>query len=126
MTKQTLRNFALELSLSALALIPSTSLAQAQLASRLPAKRLASAATQAASHQTTHLAKATGSPSSSSSSSSSLSYTYTLLSFPGSLDTSAEGINLGATTPKMEIVGAANEGGFLAKVSEKKTVTETY
>ena len=126
MTKQTLRNFALELSLSALALIPSTSLAQAQLASRLPAKRLASAATQAARHQTTHLAKAPGSPSSSLSLSSSLSYTYTLLSFPGSLDTSAEGINLGATTPKMEIVGAANEGGFLAKVSEKKTVTETY
>jgi hypothetical protein len=113
MTKQTLRNFALELSLSALALIPSTSLAQAQLASRLPAKR-PSAATQPSSPQI----KAPGSPSSS--------YTYTLLSFPGSLDTFAEGINLGVTTSKIEIVGGADDGGFLAKVSEKKTVTETY
>jgi probable HAF family extracellular repeat protein len=112
MTKQTLKNFALALGLSGLALLPSTSVAQIALASKLPAKNPASAAAQAASHQT----KTPGSPS----------YTYTLLSFPGSLDTFAEGINLGANTSKAEIVGGAGDGGFLAKVSEKKTVTETY
>jgi len=82
------------------------------LASKLPGKNPAAAASQAASHQT----KTPGSPS----------YTYTLLSFPGSLDTYAGGINLGATTSKTEIVGGAGEGGFLARVSGKKTVTETY
>ncbi len=112
MTKQTLKNFALALGLSGLALLPSTSVAQIALASKLPAKNPASAAAQAASHQ----AKTPGSPS----------YTYTLLSFPGSLDTFAVGINLGATTSKIEIVGGAGQGGFLARVSEKKTVTETY
>jgi probable HAF family extracellular repeat protein len=112
MAKQTLTNFALALGLLELALIPSTSWAQVGLPSKLPGKHPASAAAQSASHQ----AKTPGSPS----------YTYTLLSFPGSLDTVAEGINLGATTSKMEIVGAAGEGGFLARVSGKKTVSETY
>jgi uncharacterized membrane protein len=112
MTKQTLKNFALALSLLGLALIPSTSLAQAGHASKLPGKNPATAAAQAASHQT----QAPGAPS----------YTYTLLSFPGSLYTFAEGINLGATTSKTEIVGGAGEGGFFARVSGKKTVAETY
>jgi hypothetical protein len=112
MTKQTIRNFALASGLFGLALIPSTSLAQVAFASKLPGKRPASAAAQAASHQT----KTPGSPS----------YTFTLVSFPGSLSTFAEGINLGATTSKTEIVGGAGEGGFLAKVAEKKTVTEAY
>jgi len=112
MKKQTLKNFVLALGLLGLALIPSTSLAQVRVASKLPAKRPASAAAQAASHQT----DTPGSPS----------YTYTLLSFPGSLYTFAEGINLGATTSKIEIAGGAGQGGFVAKVSGKKTVTEAY
>jgi len=112
MTKQTLKNFALALGLLALALIPSTSWAQVGLGPKLPGKNPASAATQAASHQT----KTPGAPS----------YTYTLLSFPGTLYTYPEGINLGATTSKIEIVGGVGQGGFLARVSERKTVTETY
>jgi probable HAF family extracellular repeat protein len=118
MTKQTLKNLALALALLVLALIPSTSLGQLGLVSKLPAKRPASAAAQAASHQT----KTPGSPS----------YTHTLLSFPGTLYTYANGINKGATSSKIEIVGgygAADGGaaaGFLAHVSGKKAVTETY
>jgi hypothetical protein len=112
MTKQTLKNFALALGLSGLTLIPSTGLAQVAFSPRLPGKNPVSAAARAASHQT----KTPGSPS----------YTYTLLSFPGTLYTYPEGINSGATTSKIEIVGGAGQGGFLAKVSEKKTVTETY
>jgi uncharacterized membrane protein len=112
MTKQTFRNFALAMGLLALALIPSTSWAQVGLASKLPGKNPTTTAAQVVSHQT----MAQGAPS----------YTFTLLSFPGSLDTVAEGINLGATTSKMEIVGAAGQGGFLARVSGKKTVSEAY
>jgi len=112
MTKQTLKNFALALGLLGLALIPSTSLAQAGPASKLPGRNPASAAAQAASHQ----AKSPGSPS----------YTYTLLSFPGSLSTTAISINPGATTSKIEVVGIAGTNGFLARVSGKKTITETY
>src|SRR5271166_3972117 len=112
MTKQTLKNFALTLSLLGLALIPSTSLAQTGLASKLPGKNPATAASQAPSHHT----KTPGSPS----------YTYTLLSFPGSLDTFAGGMNPGATTSKVEIVGGYGTGSFLAHVSGTKTVKETY
>lgn len=112
MTNQTLRNFALALGLLGLGLIPSTSLAQVGLASKLPGKNPATAAAQAASHQT----QTPGSPS----------HTYTLLSYPGSLYTFAQGINLGATTSKMEIVGGSGPGGFLARVSGKKVVAETY
>jgi hypothetical protein len=111
-TKQTSKNFALALSLLGLALIPSTSLAQAGLASKFPARRPASAAAQAASHQT----KTPGAPS----------YTYTLLSFPGTLSTNANGINKGATSSKIEIVGEYGAGSFLAHVSGTKAVTETY
>ena len=106
MTKQTLKNVALTLGLLGLGLLPSTGLAQVGLGPKLPGKHPASATTRAASHQT----KTPGAPSS----------TYTLLSFPETLSTSAEGINLGATTSKMEIVGGAGQGGFLARVSEKK------
>ncbi|MGD0214675.1 MAG: hypothetical protein ABSB87_15725 [Terriglobales bacterium] len=120
MTRPTLKNFVLALSLLGTALIPSTSLAQVGLASKLPGKRPASAAAQAASHQ----AKTAGSPS----------YTYTLLSFPGALLTSAASINLGATTSKTEIVGGYGppeqgnlaQGGFLARVSGTKAVAESY
>ena len=112
MTKQTLKNFALALGLLGTALIPSTSLAQVGSASKLPGKNPATAAAQTANHQT----KTPGSPS----------YTYTLLSFPGSLDTSAYGMNPGATTSKVEIVGGYGDSGFLAHVSGTKTVKETY
>lgn len=119
MTKQTLRNFALAQSLSVLALIASTSLAQVGVASNLPARRGPSAAAHAASPQ----AKTPRAPS----------YTYTLLNFPGTYYTYANGVNPGATTLKTKIVGgysAANdpEGGFgfLAHVSGKKIVTESY
>jgi probable HAF family extracellular repeat protein len=118
MTKQTLKNFALALGLSALALIPSTSLAQVGLAPKLPGKHPASAAARAAGHQT----KTPGAPS----------YTYTLLSFPGTFYTYVNGINPGATSSKTEIVGGYGNAdgyigaGFLAHVSGTKTVTETY
>ncbi len=84
MTRLTLKNFALALSLLGLALISSAVSAEVGLASKLPGKRPTTAAAQSASHQT----KTPGSPS----------YTYTLLSFPGALLTSAASINLGATT----------------------------
>jgi hypothetical protein len=117
MTKQTIRNFGLALGLLVPALIPSTSLAQVGLASKLPGKNPASAAAQAARHQI----QTPGSPS----------YTYTLLNFPGTLYTYAGGINPGATTSKIEIVGEYSNAdggtaGFLAHVSGTKTVKETY
>lgn len=113
MTRQIWRHFALTLGLLGLALLPSTSLAQVGLGPKLPGKNPASAEAQAASRQ----AKTPGAPS----------YTYTLLSFPGSLDTIASGINPGATTSKMEIVGAySGTGAFVAHVSGTKTFRETY
>ncbi len=112
MTKQSLRNFAIALGLLGLALIPSTSVAQVGPASKLPGKNPATAAAQAASHKT----KKPGSPS----------YSYTLLSFPGTLSTNANGINKGATSSKIEIVGEYGAGSFLAHVSGTKAVTETY
>jgi hypothetical protein len=112
MTKQALKHPALALGLLGLALLPSTSLAQARLASKLAGKRPASVAAHAASHQT----KAPGAPS----------YTYTLLSFPGTLSTAAIGINLGAITSKTAIIGAGGEDGFVALVSGKTKFTETY
>ena len=111
-TRQTLKSFALALSLLGTALMPSTSLAQVGLASKLPGKNPATAAAQAASHQ----AKTPGAPS----------YTYTLLSFPGSLDTDASGLNPGATTSKIDIVGIYSAGAFLSHVSGTKTIKETY
>jgi probable HAF family extracellular repeat protein len=110
MTKQTAKNFAL--SLLGLLLIPSTSLAQAGPASILPGKKPITDRAQMASHQ----AKTPGTPS----------YTYTLLSFPGSLETDAYALNPGATASKIEIVGSYGTGAFVAHVSEKKTVVETY
>jgi len=112
MTRQTLKHFSLSLALVGLALSTSPSMAQVGLASKRPGARAASSPAQAASHQ----AQTPGSPS----------YSYTLFSFPGTLVTYANGINKGATTSKIEIVGAAGQGGFLVGVSEKKTVSEAY
>lgn len=112
MTKQTLKHLALALGVLGLALIPSTIWAQVGPASKLPGKRPASAAVQAASHQI----KTPGAPS----------YTYTLLSYPGTLSTLAIGINPGAITSKIATVGLAGQDGFVALVSGKKKFTETY
>jgi len=112
-----LKNAALSAGLLGLALSTSTSLAQVGFASKLPGKRPPSAAARAADRQ----ARTPGSPS----------YTYTLLSFPGTLITYPGGINLGATTSKIQLTGGYGsgilaQGGFLATVSGTKTVTETY
>ncbi len=119
MTRRTVTNSGLVLALLGLVQIPSTGLAQVGVASKFPGKRRPSAAAHAASHP----AKTPGTSS----------YTYTLLSFPGTYYTYANGINAGATTSKTEIVGgysATNnpEGssGFLAHVSGTKTVAESY
>jgi hypothetical protein len=118
MRKQTLKNFAVSLVLLGVSLIPSPSIAQVRASSKLPGKRAVSSAARAPNRQT----QTPGSPS----------YTYTLLNFPGTLFTQAAGINPGATTSKTEIVGGygplveINQGGFLARVSGKKTVVETY
>lgn len=117
MTKLTLKNAVLSAGLLGLALSTSTGFPQFGIAAKLPGKRPPSAAAQAASHQ----AITPGSPS----------YNYTLLSFPGTLITYVNGINLGATASKIDIVGGygANilaQGGFLTRVSGTKTVTESY
>jgi hypothetical protein len=60
------------------------------------------------------------------------SYNYTLLNFPGTLTTFAICINKGATTSKTYVVGGYGtapelyQAGFLARVSGKKTVAESY
>src|SRR5271170_3450027 len=118
MTRPTMKHFAISVAVFGVALIPSLSLAQVGLASKLPGKRAASSVVHATGRQ----AQTPTSPS----------YTYTLLNFPGTLFTQAAGINPGATTSKIEIVGGygplveINAGGFLARVSGKKTVVETY
>ncbi|MGA9354182.1 MAG: hypothetical protein WBV46_10870 [Terriglobales bacterium] len=114
MTKKTLRNTVLSVGLFGLALGSSTSLAQAGPVSKLPARRPASAAAQAASRS----AKTMGAPT----------YSYTVLGYPGSLSANVNGINHGATT-KIELVGAGGatgSQGFIASVTEKKTTTEKY
>jgi hypothetical protein len=118
MTKRTLKHFALSLALLGVVLSPFPSVAQVGRASKLPAKPVASPRAQAASQQT----KTLGSPS----------YTFTLLNYPGTLSTAAICINKGASTSKTQIVGGygsapeLNQAGFLARVSGKKTVTESY
>jgi uncharacterized membrane protein len=112
MTKQILKHFVLSLALLGLALSTSPSMAQVGLASKRPGVRASLSPAQAASHQ----AQTPGSPS----------YTYTLLSFPRVLSTYANGINKGATTTKIEIVGGQSQGGFLVVVSGKATVSEAY
>lgn len=120
MTKQTSKNFALSLVVLGVSLIPSQSVAQLRLASKLPGKHPASSTAQSARSQT----QTPGSPS----------YTYTLLSYPGQLTTVAICINKGATTSKTGIVGGYDDpngdsfpqAGFLVKASGTKTVTETY
>jgi len=118
MNKQTFKYFALTLALSVITLMPSQSPAQVRAAAKLPGWHKSSSVGQAASHQV----KTAGSPS----------YNYTLLNFPGTLTTLAICINKGVTTSKTYIVGGYGtapelyQAGFLARVSGKKTVAESY
>src|SRR5579863_3766945 len=115
MTKQALKHFALSLVVLGLAVSTSPSMAQVGLALKHLSKRPASSPSQAASHP--------------AQTPETTSYTYTFLSYPGTFFTYANGINKGATTSKIEIVGGesnSNQGGFLLGVTEKKTVTEAY
>jgi len=124
MTKQTLKHFAVVSALLGLLLSASVAGSQVGALRKLPGKRAGSSASQAPARP----AKTPGSPS----------YTFTLLNFPGTLSTLAEGINLGATSSAVEIVGGINidddvvngngetQGGFVARVSGTKIFNETY
>ena len=111
MTRQTLKSFALALSLLGTALIPSTSSAQVGLR---PSFRVKSGNGRGASGKPS--GKDAGAPS----------YTYTLLSFPGSLDTDASGLNPVRPSSRFDIVGIYSAGAFLSHVSGTKTIKETY
>jgi hypothetical protein len=118
MNKRTLKYFAVSLAMLGVVLIPSQSTAQGRASSKLPGRYKSSSAAQAANRRV----KTAGSPS----------YTYTLLNFPGTLTTLAICINKGVTTSKTYIVGGYGDApelyqaGFLARVSGKKTVAESY
>jgi len=124
MTTQTLKHFAVSSALLGLLLTASLAGAQAGIVRRMPRKRAGSSARQAVVRPST--------------TPGSTSYTFTLLNFPGTLSTLAEGINLGATSSAMKIVGGINldddavngngetQGGFLARVSGAKIFSETY
>jgi len=115
MTQQILKHFVLSLALLGLALSTSSSMAQVGLASKRLGTRSTSSPAQAASRQ--------------AQTPETTSYTYTFLSYPGTFFTYADGINKGANTSKIEIVGGQSnhdQGGFLVGVTEKKTVTEAY
>lgn len=118
MTKQTLKHFALSPVLFGLALIPSLSLAQAGLASKLPGKRAASHAPQSTSRPSQAVVPGTASYS-----------TFSYIDFPQSPYTYATGINSGAASPKMLIVGEygpENEAGFRLQVEGKKGTTYAF
>lgn len=118
MTMHTSKNAVLCAAVLGIALSTSMSLAQAGPVSKFPARHPASGAHPASNAAASHPTQTPGA-----------SYTYTVLSFPGALSTSANGINHGVTTSKIEVVGwggPTGDQGFIAGVSEKKTVTETY
>src|ERR1700727_24870 len=119
MTKQTLTTFATSFVTSVLLCVifsAAVTLAQPAIRSKLPGLRPASSSMTATATQT---------PGTSS-------YSYSLFNFPGTFYTFALGINLGATTTEIEIVGGygpdveITPAGFLAQVSGKKTVIESY
>jgi probable HAF family extracellular repeat protein len=118
MTRQTPKNITLLLTLLGLVLSASGTRAQVERLAKGPGSHTAPRAAAQPPGQT----KTPGSPS----------YRFTLLNYPGAPFTFAEGINPAAKSSKIAIVGGINtdvpsgEGGFLAKVSENKTVTEIY
>jgi len=109
-----------------LAMLLSASLSWAQIGpvGKLPGRRGASSPAQMASRQAGQ-AKTPGSPS----------YTYGYLDFPLAPDTAAYGINPGATSSEMELVGAygpqvavtgEGSGFFLEVVQHKANFTQTF
>src|SRR5580658_602465 len=120
MARQTVKYLALSLAGLALALSASPGLAQGRLAAR-PHKRSAFSPSSSAS-KTIQSAQPDGS-----------SYTYTLFDFPGTFYTFGVALNVGATTPKIEIVGGYGDApllgydSFLMYESQgKPVVTESY
>jgi hypothetical protein len=120
MKKQTLKHFVVSSALLGLMLTASAAGAQVKGLKKLPGNGAASSAGQA--------------PARPSLTPGSPSYTFTLLDYPGEFATGILGINPGATTSKVEMVGLfassgfcyCAQGGFLVRVSGTKTVTETY
>jgi uncharacterized membrane protein len=120
MTSQLWKHIAVSSALLGLMLTASLAGAQIRAVKGLPGKRAGSSASQA--------------PVQPSITAGTPSYTFTLLSYPGQLYSAPNGINPGATTSKVELVGGyantefcyCEEGGFLARVSGTKTITETY
>jgi len=118
MTKQTLKYFALSLACLGMLLSASLSMAQHQSALRLPSRHTLSSPSPA----TIQRAQPSGS-----------SYTYSLFDFPGTFYTYGVALNVGASSPRLEIVGGYGDApllgyeSFLMYGSEnKKTVTEAY
>jgi hypothetical protein len=119
MKKQTLKHLAVSSALLGLMLTASVAGAQVRGIKMLPGKRVGASASQASARPSI----TPGSPT----------YAFTLLNYPGQLYTFANGINKGATTSKVWIVGSYgltedgfSVGGFLTRVSGTKTVTEAY
>jgi hypothetical protein len=124
MKKQALKHFAVVSTVLGLLTTASVAGAQVRGVKGLAGKRARSSASQA--------------PVRPSVTSGSPSYAFTLLNYPGQLLTSGQfstdavGINKGATTSKVEIVGGYGYengfpvNGFVTRVSGTKTVTETY
>jgi hypothetical protein len=116
MTKQTLKHFALSLACLGLALSAIRS------------------AGQLGPHRSNHQQISPASPAKSQSArTGGTSYTYTLFDFPGTFYTYPTALNVGAKTPKVEIVGGYGNGtllfseSFLLYGSENKgDVTEIY
>jgi hypothetical protein len=119
MTKQTLKRFALSLAFIGLLFAASSSLAQGK---RVGLGRMG------ARHPSHAVVRSGHTPPPGSA-----SYTFTFFGFPQALYTAASSINLGAATPKIEIVGIYGPNpvgygsGFLLQASESKgTINEAY
>ncbi len=120
MTKETVKYLTLSLAVLAITLGASPSFAQSRSAV-LPHKRSAFSPSSTAS-KTIQSAQPAGS-----------SYTYTIFDFPGTFYTFGVALNVGATTPEIEIVGGYGDApllgydSFLMYESQgKPTVTESY
>lgn len=118
MRKKSLQHIALALALSGLTLSPSTSLAQGRLAARL--------------HKHNPFSASSASKTIQSAQPDGPSYTYTLFDFPGTFYTFGLAMNVGATVPKIEIVGGYGDApelgteSFLMYASLGKKVSTDY
>jgi uncharacterized membrane protein len=120
MTKLPLKNIVLSLALLGVAL--SASIGRAQGRHELLARKRNAGSRSSAARKTIQRAKPAGA-----------SYTYTLFDFPGTFYTLGLGMNVGATVPKIEIVGGYGDASELGTESSvmyakqgKKTSTESY